>query len=296
MVYMNSDMGSFKPVKLENKKRRPSLKTIFRPSSGNWHELVRPTPPGSPLPTIPSMGTPDDKTGADGSSITSVASSTPSRTRAGTLARPPSIPALARLKLTKPYGSHSSGSGSDTPNGSPVKARHRGSGGAGDGPIPPPPLLTPPIVTSPTPLLSPVHAHAVPPVPPLPTATPPDGEATLRLKSRVLGLGHPSESSPSRASSSPARTAPGELLVPTDEGMPRSRSDGGVRDSDDPVIALTPENLPVLLDYVKQCEKKLMEWRSRAVSLETREVGAGGVGEKQGTSREGAAAAEGTGT
>jgi hypothetical protein len=41
-----------------------------------------------------------------------------------------------------------------------------------------------------------------------------------------------------------------------------------VRDADDPVIALTPENLPVLLDYVKQCEKKLQEWRTRAVSLE----------------------------
>jgi hypothetical protein len=33
------------------------------------------------------------------------------------------------------------------------------------------------------------------------------------------------------------------------------------------VIALTPENLPVLLEYLRQCEGKLGEWRKRVDGL-----------------------------
>lgn len=219
------DFGSIKMnTNFETKRRRPSLKTIFRPGSGNWAELARPTTPVTPLPTIPAQGTPDDKP------LDHPPPSPPQRKRTGSLARPPSIPALARLKLSKTYGILSG----DSPVASPTKPKHRRS--IGD----------------------------VPPVPALPGT--PEGEATLRLKSRILGLGHPSEASPSRASSSPARTNPAELQVPDEQ--PRSRSDGASRDADDLIIALTPENLPALLDYVKQCEKKLQEWKKRAVSLE----------------------------
>ncbi|OCF30411.1 hypothetical protein I316_07939 [Kwoniella heveanensis BCC8398] len=36
---------------------------------------------------------------------------------------------------------------------------------------------------------------------------------------------------------------------------------------DDLVVALTPENLPTLLDYLRQCESKLGEWKGRAEGL-----------------------------
>ncbi|KAK8865978.1 hypothetical protein IAR55_001128 [Kwoniella newhampshirensis] len=38
--------------------------------------------------------------------------------------------------------------------------------------------------------------------------------------------------------------------------------------SDDLVVALTPENLPTLLEYMRQCEKKLQEWKERIGELE----------------------------
>lgn len=34
--------------------------------------------------------------------------------------------------------------------------------------------------------------------------------------------------------------------------------------TDEVVLALTPENLPVLLQYLRQCESKLREWEIRA--------------------------------
>jgi hypothetical protein len=41
----------------------------------------------------------------------------------------------------------------------------------------------------------------------------------------------------------------------------------GAGDAEDVVVALTPENLPVLLEYLRQCEGKLKEWRVRAEAI-----------------------------
>lgn len=46
----------------------------------------------------------------------------------------------------------------------------------------------------------------------------------------------------------------------------RQMQNGG---SGDPgVVALTPENLPVLLEYLKQCEEHLGEWRRRVEAMD----------------------------
>lgn len=67
--------------------------------------------------------------------------------------------------------------------------------------------------------------------------------------------------------------------MPPPEETPRSRSDYGPRAKEgDMVIALTPENLPVLLDYVQQCERRLDEWRRRADRLGVSEPAAGASG------------------
>jgi hypothetical protein len=223
------------------KKRRPSLRGMFRPGSGNWSDLVRPTPPASPF------------VGDNGShpSLRDSTPSTPARLSpvqgkfpAHALQRPPSIPALTRLKSNgKP------GYGVGVEEGSTRPARRPSIRENGGGTIFP--------AQPPTPTMGDVAVMPSPPVA--------DGDATLRLKNRVRGLGHPSEASPSRVTSSPAR--PSEMLPPPPplDETPRSRSDHGPRGPD--VIALTPENLPVLLDYVQQCERRLDEWRRRADRL-----------------------------
>ncbi|KLT42899.1 hypothetical protein CC85DRAFT_301868 [Cutaneotrichosporon oleaginosum] len=217
------------------KRRRPSLRNMFRPGSGNWSDLVRATPPTSPF------------VGENGSqpSLRDSAPPTPARLSpengrpTHALQRPPSIPALTRLKSnSKPYGV-----GVNVDDGS---TRRRGSVQNGGTVFPAQPS---------TPTLG--DAAVVPSPPPA------DSDATLRLKNRVRGLGHPSECSPSRATSSPARAS--EMLPPVGDETPRCRSDHGPRGPD--VIALTPENLPVLLDYVQQCERRLDEWRRRADRL-----------------------------
>lgn len=230
-----------------SKKRRPSIKNIFRQSSGNWAEFMRSTPPSSPNGVVR----------LSNSSQASLApplvdGRPPSRSRRSSVTsnipRQPSIPALARLKMGKSstYGSLGV---VESPTSSPTRpgSRHRPSVGQADAPA------TPPV---PKPLIG-------------------DSDHTLRLKSRALGLGHPAEGSP-RALSSPARAgpAPGGSDLVLDEA-PRSRSDGGMRaGGEDIVIALTPENLPVLLDYARQCERKLEQWHQRVVHLEA----GGGLG------------------
>lgn len=204
-------MSNGSPSK-NDKRRRPSLRGIFRGGSGNWSELVKSPTSGAPLTPVqepPSSHT-SSQTG---------------------LSRPPSIPALSRLKTQKAgeYGQL----GVESPPASPVRTSSD---------------------------------------PRVPRTPPPNGsvasvdDATLRLRSRVLGLGHPSEASPGRTASSPVNRPTTNGLAPSEE-TPRSRSDTGPG-RDETVIALTPENLPVLLDYVRQCERKLEEWKSRAHGLE----------------------------
>jgi hypothetical protein len=113
-----------------------------------------------------------------------------------------------------------------------------------------------------------------------------EGEGTVRpaRKSRILGLGTPiSPISPGP----PTRGEGGQQYPYTNESSGhRSRWSlsytGGIQESpsqsstctkmdeDELVVALTPENLPVLLDYLKQCEGKLREWASEIEALNTK--------------------------
>lgn len=195
-----------------DKRRRPSLRGMFRGGSGNWSELVKSPTSGAPLTPVQEP------------------SSSNTSSQAG-LSRPPSIPALARLKTSK--GGEYGQLGIDFPPTSPSRTS---------------------------------SDSRVPRTPPPNGSVASVDDATLRLRSRVLGLGHPSEASPGRTTSSPVNRPPASALAAA-EDTPRSRSDTGPG-RDETTIALTPENLPVLLDYVRQCERKLDEWRVRALGLE----------------------------
>lgn len=165
--------NTFQSEKPNLKKRRPSVRRIFRHGSGNWNDIVRSDPPAPPADNAEPQ-----------------------------LAKPPSVPALVRLN----------------------------------------PKAYPGLGVEPA---SPTRASMGVDLPPFP------------LKSRVSGLGHPADASPSRASSSPAR-ADHDLVA--DEVPLRSRSDGAR------VLALeiTPESLPGLLEQAKECERMLGEWKVRA--------------------------------
>lgn len=190
-------------TKSSTKKRRPSVRQIFRHGSGNWGDIVRSNPPptASPVAEEPQQSLP----------------------------RPPSVPALARLN-PKGYP----GLGLESPAQSPTH-----------------------------PSFNPSQQYGVdlPPIPTSPSFSS-NGDATIRQKSRILGLGHPLEGSPSRASSSPARVDDASKLA-VEEVPLRSRSDGAKTNR----LEITPENLPGLLEQAKECERMLGEWRVRAAAL-----------------------------
>ena len=149
------------------------------------------------------------------------------------------------------------------------------------GPAPPLPGLSTPTSATPVPIDRPKIATDV----------------TVRpsRKSRVLGLGVPS--SPSSSSpSSPRRPAPATIAAPiaptvpphvqeaiqAQSGRDRSRNISTASEMSafstisnttsssfegDVLVALTPDNLPVLLDYLRQCEGHLMQWKEKAEKL-----------------------------
>lgn len=53
---------------------------------------------------------------------------------------------------------------------------------------------------------------------------------------------------------------------PEEPSTPTDPADHLIDEADEVVLALTPENLPVLLGYLQQCEAKLKEWETRAES------------------------------
>lgn len=129
-----------------------------------------------------------------------------------------------------------------------------------------------------------------------------EGEMTVRpRKSRVLGLGWPEDAPALRASqlhgqvqgrdrnisavsgfsldsdndqdqprhsSAPAGGHTGAFNDGDQAGGGRASADSGLAVHETGMIALTPENLPVLLEYLRQCEGQLREWRKRVEALD----------------------------
>jgi hypothetical protein len=218
------------PSPEKNGSQRPSLRNIFRSSSGNWSDLVRGnTTPPPPLPT----------------SITSnaIQQVTVKSDKAG-------LPITTRKR----------DSNQNTAFIMPEKS-----------------------VKSPPPRPPPLKLHSAGQENMSLVA---EGEGTVRpaRKSRILGLGTPiSPISPVPT----VRWEGGQQYPYTNETSGhRSRWSlsytGGIQESpsqsstctkmdeDELVVALTPENLPVLLDYLKQCEGKLREWASEIEALNTK--------------------------
>ena len=84
----------------------------------------------------------------------------------------------------------------------------------------------------------------------------PEADLTLKQgnKSRIVGLGWPDELTSPTWGNIADMTAgsPDQTQVEKNQ----SAAEG------DLVLALTPENLPVLLEFLRQCEGKLGKWRS----------------------------------
>jgi len=210
--------------------KRPSLKNIFRSSSGNWSDLVKGTPVSTPpVPPVPTPFIRNTSTGSTNSSEVNEVSESKGVLKTTTT-----------TTLTSPMSStfqHSEPSSISWDEGEIVDNV---------------------------------------------------GENTVRpaRRPRILGLGLGTPTSPisptwqfsapkpglMRSQSQYHQTS-GQLPVsPTSsiwpKGMMDSPSLGSINDGEggqegEVVVALTPENLPVLLDYLRQCEGKLGEWALR---------------------------------
>ena len=217
------------PSLISKQHKRPSIRNIFRTSSGNWSDLVK-----------------NDKRQESGSSTSSIGL--------------PRLPSRSNLKSTKS------------------------------------PLLGRKISTN---RKNRQTEDAQDSVPPLPTSTPTD-ENTVRAgrKSRIIGLGWPEmeDSLPSSSASTPPRPGPVRRSTTSDKEAYGLETDTGGHSTikttattttmegtwsglpplstldDRPgatelTVALTPENLPVLLDYLRTCERMLGEWKVRVKEL-----------------------------
>jgi len=85
-------------------------------------------------------------------------------------------------------------------------------------------------------------------------------------KSRIVGLGWPEEPSP-KLSSSPtwgqsSTALPEEIQL--EHGDCQENLEEGMEEED---LAVMPEDLPVLLEYMRECEGKLGEWRRKVEEL-----------------------------
>lgn len=130
-----------------------------------------------------------------------------------------------------------------------------------------------------------------PPLPPLITTS--TEEKTIRpgRKSRIIGLGWPEMDDPSyspSSSSTPPRPGPTRRSTTSDkephangyrhekaltEGsnwsdFPRSSADADAEE--EITVAVTPDKLPFLLDYVRTCEKMLKEWKVRMEAVQVK--------------------------
>lgn len=206
--------GSIVPpsVGLNSKQhKRPSIRNIFRSSSGNWSDLVR-----------------HDKRQESGSSTSS----------AGILPRLPSRSNLSQSALSRKI------------------SQKRGK-------------------------------NEIPPLPSSPSMVTTE-EKTIRAgrKSRIIGLGWPEmddSSGPPSSSSTPPRPGPVRRSTTSDkEGYSHDKATTeGSAWSDLPTttmeeeltVAVTPDKLPFLLDYVRTCERMLEEWKTRAEAMKLETAG-----------------------
>lgn len=102
-------------------------------------------------------------------------------------------------------------------------------------------------------------------------------EQTVRQgrKSRVIGLGWPDMDDSSQAGPATAASTPPRPAGPMRRSTTSDKTDIPDHSHQDEVeltVALTPENLPVLLDYLRTCERMLSHWKERAVAQELLEL------------------------
>ncbi|OWZ75380.1 hypothetical protein C366_06011 [Cryptococcus neoformans Tu401-1] len=222
--------------------RRPSIRNIFRTSSGNWSELISPNS-GSPGPLSNKNSSPIlRKSGSMRRTLEQV-SEAKNRPKRGEKMDKDSAEAKAAMMGPS--------KGRDEP---PMDGR--GLISIGD-----PPVGTYIHSTPPTEISATVKQLRV------------EEEMTLKpgKKSRATGLGWPERKAKGDINDfispvfsgipsitqilSTSMTHPAALTVK--ELEQQDDSEGNV------VVALTPDNLPTLLEYMRQCEVKLHEWKEK---------------------------------
>ena len=246
----------------EKGQKRPNIRNIFRTSSGSWSDLVRggqgvqneealPTPS-----TTPPEGDTDRKSRktrhAKRQSVDSshTAESVESATRkagpdTGGSKKPPKTPTSGIFSFGTPWKSPLSPRRNKGPSPADLEMGEKD--------------LT--LKPRRKPRKSHILGLGVPSSPngsPAGTAYVYDEDEMLRGRGVIV-----SNPPPSRKINRQSLTEIRSASAPNPIG---DTEEGGEGD-EDLVVALTPDNLPVLLDYLKQCEIKLKEWKERAEAV-----------------------------
>lgn len=253
------------PSPTKDEAKRPSIRNIFRTSSGNWSELVRGDKErkdkeagknGDPSEGRPNM---DDTAG----SIKTASS--------GTMRNVPLANTAPRTAPPRPSADWP-GSGPDT---IPDLGLAQADEGTRDETVRPGRKSR--IVGLGWP------DEALPPVPGTPPGLPREREPPTSPTSPIwAGFQKKGSASPTKTrqrdmktmSDSPEMISRADRILQEREGggaystqEKQKQKRVGAGDAEDVVVALTPENLPVLLEYLRQCEGKLKEWRVRAEAI-----------------------------
>lgn len=255
------------PSPTKDEARRPSIRNIFRTSSGNWSELARGDKERKEKEAGRNGGPSDGKPGTDETTDT----------------RSPTLSATMRhvqLASTAPRTAPPRPS-SDWPgsvnDAMPDLGFSQVDEGSRDETVRPGRKSR--IVGLGWP------DEALPPVPGTPPGLPREREPPTSPTSPIwAGFPRQGSTSPTKTrqrdsktvSDSPEMISRASRVPPdgedggayrTQEKQKQKQKRVGTGDAEDVVVALTPENLPVLLEYLRQCEGKLKEWRVRAEAI-----------------------------
>jgi hypothetical protein len=251
------------PSPTKGEAKRPSIRNIFRTSSGNWSELVRGDKERKEKEAGRNGDPSDEKPSTDETTDTRKATLPP------TMRHVPLGSTAPRTAPPRPSADWP-GSGNDAMPGLGLSQVDEGSRDE---------TVRPSRKSRIVGLGWP--DEALPPVPGTPPGLPREREPPTSPTSPIwAGFPKQASTSPTRTRQRDTKTVPdspemisANRISPGEDGgayrtQEKQKQKSGVTgNAEDVVVALTPENLPVLLEYLRQCEGKLKEWRVRAEAI-----------------------------
>lgn len=254
--------------------KRPSIRNIFnRTSSGNWSELVRGTSsPVPPLPERKSIDSHPDReeiSGMPRQGILRQPSTNgikPSKTPTSTSFQLPSRAWRSPKKFREPKEIDVAGYEYGQLSRALSRESSQNSTKSEEGKVEVDQTVRPKRKSR-------IMGLGIPPSPSSPSApqwrqAQVQAQATAALSASAISQAESVPMAESRNVSGSTTWSAGTGNETSSTGMGMGMDDS----EDDTVVLLSPENLPVLLGYLEQCQAKLVEWRMAVVEIENNQV------------------------